>query len=216
MIHSFHNKKILLFNAIRMGKELDETFLQCGYITDYLDGIFIKKKTCSTLRSAFSKIIRKVVSSSEFYYCPQFVTKHFTERIKKIQPDIIFAVGFLYQFFNLESVTILKRKLRFSLVLFDADTCNFFNIFNKRTRLIYFLENAIPFYDKIYSFSEKSLQFIQEMTSSKCVFFPFDAKPTHQLKLDEEEIDFCFVGSADMRKFFLLNKDRNLAIDGNR
>lgn len=218
MANSLQNKKILLFdgiNGISLGKEIYEAFLECGFPTDYIDNTVLKKKSFYKFRSAVSKILYRLLYSSEFYYAPQLANRHFKNTIMRLRPDIVFVIGFLYRFINPKLIHSLKMQLQFSLVLFDTDTCN---LFNKRRELVYFLNNELPVYDKIYSFSKRSSQFINEIYEGNCTFFPFGAKPILRSKLHEKKFDICFVGSADMRRIFLLEqiKDKNLVIYGSR
>ncbi|MCJ7603430.1 MAG: hypothetical protein MUO63_18260, partial [Desulfobulbaceae bacterium] len=209
MANSLQNKKILLFdgiNGIPLGKEIHEAFLECGFTADYIDNTLLKKKSCYKLRSAISKILHRALYSSEFYYDPQLINRHFTNTIRRLHPDIVFVIGFLYRFISPKLIKNLKEQLQFSLVLFDTDTCN---LFNKRRELVYFLDNELPVYDKIYSFSKRSSQFINEIYDGNCTFFPFGAKPIAQPKSHEKKIDICFVGSADMRRIFLLEQIKN-------
>ncbi|MFH2047207.1 MAG: glycosyltransferase [Pseudomonadota bacterium] len=218
MTNSISNKKIILFDGISgvpMGKEMHEAFVQCGFAADYIDNTQLRKKSFYKLRSAASKVLRKTLYSSEFYYCPQLVQKHFINTLQKHKPDIVLVIGFLYRFINPELLKKLKQQLRFSLILFDTDTCN---LFGKRRELLFFLETELPVYDKIFSFSKRSSEFINGIQEVKSTFFPFGAKPIAEPESPEKKFDVCFIGTADMRRIFLLEqiKNSNLAIYGSR
>lgn len=218
MADSIYNKKILLFDGISgvpLGKEMHEAFVQCGFAADYIDNSQIRKKPIYKLQSAASKVLNKTLYSSEFYYCPQLVQKHFINTLQKHKPDIVLVIGFLYRFINPKLLKKLKQQLRFSMILFDTDTCN---LFGKRRELLFFLETELPVYDKIYSFSKRSSEFINGIQEVKSAFFPFGAKPIAIPESTEKQFDICFIGTADMRRIFLLEqiKNRNLVVYGSR
>jgi spore maturation protein CgeB len=208
-------KKILILDGISgisLGKEIDEAFHDMGNTTDYIAADKLPHKFFYKPETAIKKIISKHIFGKDFYRNPKIKNSHLIECVKHSKPDIIFVIGFLYRFFDLKLMQQLKEKNAFKLYLYDTDSGNLFN--NKR-ELVYFFNEELPLYDHIYSFSKTTTNFINKLKTLHASYFPFGAKPIEPLtpELNNPEInnkvkehDILFVGSADMRRIYLLEQ----------
>lgn len=218
MNNNINKPNILIFDGISgavIGRELTETFLALGYKVEYVDNKTLKRKWFYKVRSSIYKSIHKFVFSDDFYYYPKLNQKNALEVIQKKLPDIILVIGFVYKFIDPKLIIKLKEKIKFKLTLWDTDSCN---LFTKKREFDYFVHTEFPIYDKIYSFSQKITNFINEIKVSSAFFLPFGAKPISKIKHPSPKFDICFVGSADMRRIFCLEKlkEYNLIIYGSK
>ena len=218
MNNSINKKNILIFDGISgavIGRELTETFLFLGYNVLYIDNKILKQKKFYKIRASISKIIHKFVFKKKFYYYPKLDQQYALKVIKKQLPDIVLVIGFIYKFIDPKLLIKLKEKLNFKFMLWDTDSCN---LFQKQREFDYFVHTEFPVYDKIYSFSQKITNFINEIKIGNAAFLPFGAKPIPEIKNKFSKFDICFVGSADLRRIFCLEKLKkyNLIIYGSK
>ncbi len=211
------NKKILILDGISgvpMGKEINEALQQLNISSHYTAAIELKHRFFYKPASAFNKMIHKHIYNEDYYRHPKISNQALEDLIKETKPDIIFVIGFLYRFFDLELIQQLKQEAHFKLYLYDTDSCNLFN--NKR-ELVYFFNQELPVYDHIFSFSKTTTEFINKLSNLNASYFPFGAKDIPVIKAKKEN-DILFVGSADMRRIFLLEHlvDHNLCVYGSK
>lgn len=198
-------KKILILDGISgisLGTEIADTFSELDMNTTYTSAAALEHKKFNKLNSAIHKIIHKQIYKEDYYRHPKITNSSLQKIIIDNKPDIIFVIGFLYRFFELKFIEQLKKEHHFKLFLYDTDSCNLFN--NKR-ELVYFFNTELPLYDHIYSCSRTTTQFINKINSLDASYFPFGS---NQLKIynHKKEHDVLFVGSADMRRIFLLEQ----------
>jgi len=213
------NKKVLILDGISgvsLAQELAKSISSLNNNCEYLDLAKLKNKSFYKPRQAVNKIIHKTFFSTDFYYTPKIPFNNFSNEIEHVKPDIVFVVGFLYRFIDLKSMLALKKKLGFSLYLYDTDSCN---LFSRRRELLYFVNKEFPIYDKIFSFSSIMAEFANKLNNSHVNYFPFGASaippPTKPI---DKVCDVFFIGSADLRRIFLLEKlvKHNIAVYGSR
>jgi len=218
MPNTINNKKILILDSISgvsLAKELTEAISTLNNSCTYIDLAKFKKKQFYKPWQACNKIIQKSIFSREFYYTPKVPFNSLSKEIERLKPDIIFVIGFLYRFFDLKHMLSLKQELGFSLYLYDTDSCN---LFSRRRELLYFVNEEFPIYDKIFSFSSVMAKFTNKLNSSHANYFPFGAAPIAPSQSQDKPLDIFFIGSADLRRIFLLEKltSHNVAIYGSR
>jgi spore maturation protein CgeB len=210
------DKKILIFDGIGgapMGRELYEEFSNVMSAI-YVDGQTLTKKKLSNLRASAAKSINKIGNTDSFYHFPKFKDKSLEEIIQKEKPDIVLVIGFIYRFISPKSVKEMKTKHGFSLFLYDTDSCNFYS---RRREFIFFLENELVAYDHIFSFSKVTTDFFVNSLKLSASFLPFGARQIDRPAKVNVENDVFFVGSADLRRIFLLEKlTDHLTVYGNR
>jgi spore maturation protein CgeB len=98
--------------------------------------------------------------------------------------------------------------------LYDTDSCN---LYSRRREFIYFVENELPVYDLIFSFSKVTTRLFRESRKLNAVFLPFGARPLNALPSDEKMLEVLFVGTCDLRRIFLIEGIRDrVTIYGNR
>ena len=117
------------------------------------------------------------------------------------------VVGFIYKFLSPEFLRKLKNETGCSVYLFDTDSCN---LYAKRREFIFFIENELPVYDEIFSFSKVTTDFFRETRGLRASFFPFGAREINEVRDVKRDKDVLFVGSADLRRIFLLEKIKTL------
>ena len=215
---TLNNKKILIIDGISgvsLAKEIAEAMSALNIECEYLDCSTFKKVRLYKPRQAANKIIHQTFFSKEFHYTPKIPFNDFSKKIEAIKPDIIFVVGFLYRFVDLSLMQDFKKKHGISLYLYDTDSCN---LFSRRRELLYFINQEFPIYDHIFSFSSVITQFINKLNKSDVTYFPFGAKPIPLAHSLAKKQDVFFIGSADLRRIFLLEKlaSHNITIYGSR
>ena len=213
-----NKNKVLLFDGISgvsLAKDIHKEILNEGYDCSYVSGATLKKKKLLKPRTMLAKLSEKILSRRQFYYFPKVNDLYFLKVLEEIEPDIVLVVGFLYRFINLNLVRILREKKGVKFVLYDTDSCN---LFPYQREFIYFLENELTVYDQIFSFSKIITNFYSNVKGLNATHSPFGSVAISKGERRDKDIDVLFVGSADMRRVFLLEKlaHYNIAIFGSR
>jgi len=200
-------KKILILDGIDgvpLGQEILEAIEAIGHHGVYQAPAKLTKKKFYKIRSAGHKLFRKLNDSDSFYYLPKITDDSIRAVIQQQQPEIILVIGFLYRFIDTKIIQQLQKQLGFKLLLLDTDSCN---LFTRRRELLFFLENELCLYEHIFSFSQMMNNFLTEVKGYPCSYLPFGAKAIGtQDNNNEKSNEVLFVGSADMRRIFLLEK----------
>lgn len=212
--------KILLVDGISgvsLGRDISAAMkangVTCRYLSTSKD---LPQKSLVKVRGAFAKLKDRAFSDRNFYYYPKAVNKAFLNALEEFEPDVVFVVGFLYRAIDLSLIERVKRNSNTKFVLYDTDSCN---LFPYQREFTYFIREELPLYDKIFSFSKVTSEFYANVLGLNAVYAPFGASPVPQSSVKPtKDIDVLFVGSADMRRVFLLEKlvDFKLAIYGSR
>jgi spore maturation protein CgeB len=212
-----YTKKILVFDGISgvpLARELCEAFEQQGVENSYVDGQSLKRKAFYGVRSKITKAINRTNKKDGFYHFPKAADAGFFELLNVEKPDVLLVVGFLYRFVSPALVEKIKNEQGFELYLYDTDSCNFYS---KRREFVFFLDNELPIYDHIFSFSQVTANFFRNTRSLPSSYFPFGAKPISLPDSVDYKNDVLFVGSADLRRIFLLEKIKDkVSIFGSR
>jgi len=211
-------KKVLILDGISgvpLATEITEAFRELTIATDYIDSSKLKRRKFNKITSAVQKLIHRYILKEDYYRHPKMANQNIQQVIAGSQPDIVFVIGFLYRFFDLEFFKQLKDRHEFKLYLYDTDSGNLFN--NKR-ELLYFFNRELPIYDHIFSFSKTTTEFINKLNSVEATFFPYGAKQIPKQDVKVKQHDVLFVGSADMRRVFLLEHltQQNLCVYGSK
>ncbi len=197
--------KILILDGISgisLGTEIADTFTDLKIQTNYTSARQLEHRKFNKLNSAIYKLIHRHIYKEDYYRYPKITNQSLEQLIKQTQTKTIFVIGFLYRFFDLKFIQQLKEKYDLKIYLYDTDSCNLFN--NKR-ELVYFFNQELPLYNHIYSFSKTTTNFINKINSLNASYFPFGSIDIKNDKLNKEH-DILFVGSADMRRIFLLEE----------
>ena len=199
------NNKLLILDGISgisLGQEIAEAFHNLQIPTEYIASAKLSRKKFFKPATAIKKVFHKKILGADYYRNPKITNSSLIKLIEKTQPETIFVIGFLYRFFDLDLIAKLKKKHGFKLYLYDTDSCN---LFSYQRELIYFFNQELPLYDHIYSFSKTTTQFINKLDGLNATHFPYGAKPI-AVKSMQQEHDVLFVGSADMRRIYLLEQ----------
>ncbi len=210
--------KILIFDGISgisLAKEMSGAFAALGCNQSYLDHSALPQKKLYKLRATINKFISRQFAGAEFHYEPQLTTAGFAAKIKEEKPDIVLIIGFFYRFVSPSLVSRLQKELGFLLFLYDTDSCN---LFGKRRELTYFFSRELVLYDHIFSCSRTTTDLINQAIPGRASWFPFGASPISPSFRGPKDTDIVFVGSADLRRVFLLDKIKqfNIKIYGSR
>ncbi|OYY50526.1 MAG: spore maturation protein [Methylophilales bacterium 28-44-11] len=210
-------KKILILDGIAgvpLGRELTKAISDEGIDTSYLDMKKFDHKVFYGLKSVVYKSLNKIESSDGFYQYPRLNENKFERYIQLINPSIILVIGFVYKFLNPLFLQKMKEKYDIKLFLYDTDSCN---LYAKRREFIYFLDNELPVYDEILSFSKVTTRFFKETKKLNASFFPFGANRLNVVSNATFSFEVLFVGSCDLRRIFLLESIKdNVTIYGDR
>ncbi len=205
------DKKILILDGIG-GATLGRDIHACIDNSEYYDLAKLEQINLYKPRSALAKVQRKLSEKKSFYYLPKKQFGALLSLIEQTEPDIILVVGFLYRFVNPSQLANLAQDKGIKLYLYDTDSCN---LYSKRREFIYFIENEVRVYDRVFSFSKVVTEFFNRKNINT-IFSPFGANliETDPAKYQH---DVLFVGSADLRRCFMLEHIADyVSIRGNR
>ncbi len=210
-------KKILVIDGIGgvpLARDLCAAFSALGVATAYLDCLAQKRRPLHGIRAAYAKALNRQSGRDGFSLLPKLVEKELEALLERESPSHILVVGFAYKFYDPASLRRLADKAGAALLLYDTDSCN---LYSRRREFIYFVENELPVYDLIFSFSKVTTRLFRESRKLNAVFLPFGARPLNALPSDEKTLDVLFVGTCDLRRIFLVEgiQDR-VTIYGNR
>lgn len=208
--------KILILDGIAgipLGLEISETLDSLGVPTTHFDCLRAPCRAFYGAHSAYAKLRNRGTDGDSFYFLPRLTAQTLENLIKQERPSHILVIGFIYKFFDPQLLQRLATEAEASLFLYDTDTCN---LYDRRREFVFFVENELPVYDRILSCSEVTTRFFRDTRNLDAVFLPFGAKPI-QTDCNEQPIDVLFVGSADLRRIFLLEGIRDhVSVRGNR
>lgn len=210
-------RKILVLDGIGgvpLARDLCDAFSTLGVATAYLDCLAQKRRPLHGLRAAYAKALNRRSDRDGFSLLPKLVERDLEALLERENPSHILVVGFAYKFYDPAFLRRLADKLGAVLLLYDTDSCN---LYSRRREFIYFVENELPIYDLIFSFSKVTTRLFRESRKLNAVFLPFGARPPKALAPDEKMLDVLFVGTCDLRRIFMLEAIRDrVTIYGNR
>lgn len=197
-----------------LAKEVHEAFCAAGVNAIYADLRGFHAKVLYGLRSAYLKALNKRDNSDSFYHFPKLKEREFEAFIKQECPTTVLVIGYVYKYLRPQFLEKLKALYGITLFLYDTDSCNFYS---KRREFIFFLDNELPIYDEIFSFSKVTTKFFTKTKKLKATFFPFGAKKINVSPMPYPSNEVLFVGSCDLRRIFLLENIRDqVSIYGER
>lgn len=208
--------KIIILDGISgvpLGKEIHGAFLEAGVSSVYADAFDFKERPFYRLSSVILKSRNRVRDKEGFSHLPRIELKELETLIERERPTHVLVIGFLYKHFDVKATKDLLAKHGVSLLLYDTDSCN---LYGKRREFVYFIQHELPAYDHIFSFSKVTTRFFEDTLGLSASHLPFGALPVQPLAL-QKNAEALFVGSADLRRVFLLEGIRDrVAIRGNR
>lgn len=214
-------KKWLVLDGISgvpLGAELAQAFRHIGIDTSYYNLLGMPKVPLYGVKSAISKLVNRARDSSgdAFFYLPKGNLASIQALIEQLKPDAILVVGFIYKFITPTALQALAQQHQADLYLYDTDSCN---LYTKRREFIFFLEQELPIYKKIFSCSKVTADFFTDTRLLDASFVPFGANfiaaPSGTDADKQHEV--LFVGSGDLRRIIILESIRDhLSIFGNR
>lgn len=199
-------KKILVIDGIGgvpLGRDLCLEFSAAGIASVHFDCLQQRQRPFYAIRSAYAKLGNKRLNHDGFYHFPRLAEEHLEALVAREQPSHILVVGFTYKFYRPSFLKTLASGLGIPLFLYDTDSCN---LYSKRREFIFFVENELPVYDRVFSFSQVTTDFFRETRRIDAVHLPFGASPIDLPRCAEPAIDALFVGSCDLRRILLLEK----------
>ena len=191
-------KKILILDGIG-GATLGRDIHACIDNSEYYDLAKLKQINLYKPRSALAKVKRKFSEKKSFYYLPKKALASFLTVLDEVKPEVIFVIGFVYRFINPEQLKDIAKSRNIKLYLYDTDSCN---LYTKRREFIYFIENEVRIYDRVFSFSKVVTEFFNRMDID-AIFSPFGANLIER-QSGKFQHEVLFVGSADLRRCFML------------
>ena len=200
-------------SGVPLGLEIAEALDELGHTTTHFDCLKQRARAFYGLRSALRKALDRRTQRDSFFCLPRLNEATLDELIAHQKPDAILVVGFIYKFFTPAVVRRLADRHKARLLLYDTDSCN---LYSRRREFIFFIEQELPVYDRIFSFSKVTTRFFRDTRQLDAIHMPFGAKPIPQTP-GPKPLDVLFVGSCDLRRIFLLEAIRDhIAVRGNR
>lgn len=210
-------QKLLILDGIGgvpLGREIAESFTTQGLLTIHKDCADLPKIRGYGLRSALAKLVNRSNQKDTFYHLPRLDFDYIHTLLVNEKPSHVLVVGFIYKFIKPQLLAQLCRAVGSQLFLYDTDSCN---LYEKRREFIFFLEQELPIYQEIFSFSKVTTHFFKQTKQLNASHFPFGAKPIVNNPVVDKRYDVLFVGSGDLRRIFLLEHIKSdVHVFGNR
>jgi len=201
--------KVLILDGISgvpLGEELCEAFANIGTAITYADLRKFKSLKFYGLKSAFRKALNKRENADSFYHLPKLNEASFEAYIRQQSPSVILVIGFVYKYLTPAFLLRIKQEYNVKLFLYDTDSCN---LYSKRREFVFFIEEELPIYDEIFSFSKITTRFFKDTRKLNASFLPFGAKELVLPAQFIQDIDVLFIGSGDLRRIFILETIRS-------
>ncbi len=209
-------KKFLVLDGIGgvpLGREITKSLQENGHTAAYVDCLEQTPRPLYELRSACIKAINKQRDGDGFFLLPKLTPQILRTIVEAEAPTHILVIGFIYKFFAPSELRQIADDHKTTLLLYDTDSCN---LFGKRREFIFFIEQELPVYDRVYSFSKVTTQFFRDTRKLDAFHLPFGAKPIPTANTPKT-LEVLFVGSCDLRRIFLLETIRqHITVRGNR
>jgi spore maturation protein CgeB len=189
--------------GVPLGRDLCQAFSAAGITSVHFDCLQQQPRPFYAIRSACAKLENKRRDHDGYYHFPRLAEKNLEELVAREQPSHILVVGFAYKFYRPSFLKGLASGLGIPLFLYDTDSCN---LYAKRREFIFFVEDELPVYDRVFSFSQVTTRFFRDTRRIDAVHLPFGARPIDPPRCAEQSIDALFVGSCDLRRILLLEK----------
>jgi spore maturation protein CgeB len=200
--------------GVPLGREIADSLAGYGHEAVHFDCLKQKRRAFYEIRSAYAKTVNKRAEKDGFCFLPRLGEETLHKLADETRPTHILVVGFIYKFFDPRQLKRLAKAYGASLWLYDTDSCN---LYDKRREFIFFIEEELPVYDRIYSFSQVTTRFFTETRGLPAVHLPFGAQPVAVDWNTEKTIDALFVGSGDFRRILQLEAVRDkVTVFGNR
>ena len=200
-------------SGVPLGLEIAEALEELGHVSTHFDCLKQQTRAFYGLRSALSKTLDRHARSDGFYCLPRLDDTALEALIARNKPDVVLVIGFIYKFFTPTALRRIADRQSARLFLYDTDSCN---LYSRRREFIFFIEQELPVYDRIYSFSKVTTRFFRDTRGLDAVHMPFGAKPVPTTECPKP-LDVLFVGSGDLRRIFLLEAIRDhVTVRGNR
>ncbi len=196
--------RILLLDGISgipLGREIVATLQASGHEAIHFDCLKHQSRAFYEIRSAYAKMMNKRAEKDGFYLLPKLNGKTLEALVKERHPTHILVLGFIYKFFNPKELRRIADACQADLLLYDTDSCN---LYDKRREFIFFIEQELPIYDHIFSFSQVTTRFFRETRNLPATHLPFGALPIEIPRNIDQKIKVLFVGSGDFRRILLL------------
>ncbi|MDR2365749.1 MAG: glycosyltransferase [Zoogloeaceae bacterium] len=204
-----NEKRFLVLDGISgvpLGREIMESLRADGHSADRFDCLHAASRSLYKVRSACAKAIGRLSTDMEFNCLPRLRSQELHSIFAVTMPTHVLVIGFIYKFFDLAELRLLADEYRATLVLYDTDSCN---LFAKRREFVYFIEQELPVYDCVFSFSQVTANLFAQTRGLNARHLPFGANPITLPDIPQKDIDVLFVGSGDLRRIFLLEHIRN-------
>jgi spore maturation protein CgeB len=209
MVWSDEMSKVLILDGISgvpLAKELCEAFTNIGTTVTYADLRKFESLMFYGLKSAFRKALNKRENADSFYHLPKLNEASFEAYIRQESPSVILVIGFVYKYLTPAFLLKIKQQYNVKLFLYDTDSCN---LYSKRREFIFFIEDELPIYDEIFSFSKITTRFFKDTRKLNASFLPFGAKKLELPINVKQSIDVLFIGSCDLRRVFIFENIRS-------
>lgn len=209
--------KLLILDGISgvpLAKELCDAFNQIGVVSDYADLRKLESQAFYAVKAAVRKALNKRENADSFYHMPKLKEAKFASLLQQHAPTAILVIGFIYKYLSPQFLQKICYQNNVKLFLYDTDSCN---LYSKRREFIFFIENELPIYDEIFSFSKVTTRFFKETKNLNASFLPFGANNIVSKSINTQSTEVLFIGSCDLRRIFLLEhiKDK-VTIFGDR
>lgn len=208
-------QKVLIIDGIGgvpLGRELGEALRANNVSVAYIDALSEQPRTFYRTFSIILKTRNKAREKDGFTHLARLPLESLMRWIDHEQPSHILVIGFLYKHWPLEALDLIKAR-GIKCFLYDTDSCN---LYSKRREFVYFIQEELPRYTAILSFSQVTTRFFSDTCGLDSRYVPFGATtPLQRSSMKDKEA--VFVGSADLRRVFLLERIReHVVVRGNR
>ena len=155
-------EKILILDGIGgvpLGREICDTFAALGSKMIHFDCLQKQRRPLYALRSAYAKAQNRRADRDGFCFLPKLVEKELQALIAQERPSHILVIGFAYKFYDPRFLRRMADQFQCGLFLYDTDSCN---LYPRRREFVFFIENELPIYDRIFSCSQVTSRFFSD------------------------------------------------------
>lgn len=210
------SRKVLVIDGIGgvpLGREICEAINFAGVAATHFDCLAQAPRSFYRVRSAYAKARDRASDKDSFTALPKLPSSSLRELLEQENPSDVLVIGFVYKFFAPHLLRKLADSMGMGVYLYDTDSCN---LYSRRREFVHFIENELPVYDRVFSFSRVTTRLFRETRGLDAVHLPFAATPL-DLPAADQKSDALFVGSCDLRRIFLLEAIHDkVTVFGNR
>jgi len=198
------NKLLILdgLSELNLGRDIYRAALTLQANVDYFDlgkleinRFYFLIKLYFYLRQLFGSK-RKFRNTSKYKYKINSLKKQILD-----QATHILVIRYAFKFIEPKILKDISQLVGAKLFLYDSDS---FNLTPDNTEFVYFINNELPIYNQIFSFSKVATDLFNNSCGLNATFFPYGCNASKVSDLASYDVEVLFVGRASVRRIIAL------------